>query len=75
MLDLTMCLRGMRKTWFRQAPWNVTQLSTAWQAAEARGRSYLSLFFFFFNRLKMNIKEGFGGISEDYVRGENNKCP
>lgn len=34
-LDLTMWLPGMSKTWFRQAPWNVTQLSTAWQAAEA----------------------------------------
>lgn len=34
-LDLTMWLWGMSKTWFCQAPWNVTQLSTAWQAAEA----------------------------------------
>lgn len=34
-LDLTMWLPGMSKTWFRQAPWNVAQLSTAWQAAEA----------------------------------------
>jgi len=28
----------MSKTWFCQAPWNVTQLSTAWQAAEASVR-------------------------------------